>query len=71
MNKTITIWFGVNKNGYVSMHSIEPTKNEETGKWESKYPFVNSIIYSEICKLVEKSRLNWNSEVESITLQIS
>lgn len=71
MKKTINIWFGVNKNGFVCMHTVEPTRNEKTGKWESKYPFVNSIIYGEICKLVEKSKLNWNSEIESITLQMS
>lgn len=71
MKKTITIWFGVNKNGFVCMHSVEPVRNEKTGKWESKYPFVNSAIYDEICKLATKSKMSWNSEIEALTLQIA
>lgn len=71
MANTVTVWFAVNKNGYVNMHLVEPIKNEKTGKWESKYPFVNSIVYDGIKKLVEKSKMNWQSEAEALTLQIN
>ena len=37
-NKTITVWVGVNKNGKISMHTVEPTRNEKTGKWMSNSP---------------------------------
>ena len=29
--KSITIWMGVNKNGKISMHTVEPTRNEDAG----------------------------------------
>lgn len=71
MNKTITIWFGVNKDNFVIMHTVEPTRNVETGKWESKYPFVNSVLYNEITKLVAKSKMTWESEAQCLTFQIA
>lgn len=71
MGNTITVWFAVNKNGYLGMWLDEPTRNEETGKWEGKQPFINSVIYEGIKKLVEKSKMNWQSDAEALTIQIN
>lgn len=65
------IWFAVNKNEKVVMFIDEPTKNESIGKWESKYPYINSLIYKDICKLVQQSKMNWNSEAQCVELGIS
>jgi len=66
--KSLTIWFAVNKSGFIGLYYDEPTRNEETGKWDSKFPFVNSIIYDQIVKLVEKSNITWKNDAECLTL---
>lgn len=63
-----TIWFAINKNGFIGLYAEEPKRNNETGKWESKYPFVNSLIYDQITKMIEKSNLSWESEPECISI---
>lgn len=72
MNKTksFTIWFAVNKSGFVGLYNDEPIRNESTGKWESKTPFVNSLIYDQIVALVDKSGMTWENNPECITIQI-
>ena len=65
------IWFAVNKNGKTIMSIEEPKKNEKTGKWETEYPYINSLIYKDICKLVQQSKMNWNSECQCVELGIS
>lgn len=69
-NKTITVYVGVNKNGSIALHSIEPTRDEARGMWISRMPFCNSIAYNQLVSLVEKSNLNWNNDPEPITLNI-
>lgn len=71
MEKRQQIWFAVNKNDHVVMFIEEPIKNEKLGKWESKYPYINSSIYKEICSLVQQSKMNWNSESQCIEISIS
>ncbi len=65
---TKTIWFAVNKNGFVGLYLDKPVRNKLTKKWESKYPFINSIIYNEIVDLVEKAKYTWENEPECITI---
>jgi hypothetical protein len=69
-NKTITVYVGVNKNGSIALHSIEPIRDEARGMWISRMPFCNSIAYNQLVSLVEKSNLNWNNDPEPITLNI-
>ena len=69
--KTITVWFAVNKNGFVGMYAEEPKRNNKTGKWESKFPFVNSGVYNQIRELAEKVNFDWNKEPECITFQMN
>lgn len=68
--KRIGIWFGVNKNGTVVMFAVEPTKDEENGRWISQFPMVNSIIYPQICKLAEQAKLTFESEIQFIEFTI-
>jgi len=65
-NKVLTIWFAVNKNGFINMFLNAPTRNKELGIWTSNHYFVNSSIYPQICTLVEKAKMNWDSEPEVI-----
>ena len=67
--KTIQVWFAVNKNGFIGMFLDKPTKNEITGKWDSNHCFVNSLVYPQICSLVEKAGMNWDSEPEVVSFQ--
>ena len=69
-NKTITVYVGVNKNGSIALHLIEPTRDEIRGMWISRIPFCNSIAYNQLVSLVEKSNLTWNNDPEPITLNI-
>ena len=45
-------------------------KNEKTGKWEGKYPIINSVIYDNITNLIQKSSLSWESEPEYISIKL-
>lgn len=67
--KTIQVWFAVNKNGFVGMFLDEPTRNENTGKWDSDHYFVNSLIYPQICEIVEKAKMTWEAEPQVISFQ--
>lgn len=68
--KTMGIWFGVNKDNCVAMHLIEPNKNEKTGAWVSKQPFCNSVLQTELQKIVSKAKLDFNSEPNYIEVRI-
>jgi hypothetical protein len=67
-SKSIKIWIGINKNGKISMHTVEPTRNELTGRWESKYPFCNSVVYNQFADMMKKVGLSWEHDCEFIEL---
>ena len=67
----ITVWFAVNKNGFVGLYSDEPKRNKDIGKWESKLPFINSVIYEQIIDLVQKTSMTWDKEPECIQIKTS
>jgi hypothetical protein len=69
-NKSVAIWFAVNKNGNVRMFLDNPTKNVQLGIWESKRPYVNSILYKDICQIVQQARMNFENNPEVIEIQI-
>ena len=64
----MTVWFAVNKNGFIGLYADEPSRNKKTGKWESKFPVVNSLVYDQIVSLVEKSGMKWENDPECINL---
>lgn len=68
--KSITIWVGVNKNGKISMHTIEPVKDENRGMWVSKSPFVNSVLYTNLSEMIEKTPMSWESSCEVFQINI-
>lgn len=68
--KSITIWVGVNKNGKISMHTVEPTRDEDLGVWVSNSPFVNSVLYENLSKTIEKTAMNWESSCEVFQIQL-
>lgn len=68
--KSITVWIGVNKNGKISMHTVEPTRNEHIGVWESSSPFVNSVLYNNLSATIEKTPMNWESSCEVFQIQL-
>ena len=69
-NKSLTIYLGVNKNGSISMHTIEPTRDETRGIWVSKMPFCNSLAYTQFSSLIEKSNISWINDPEPLTFNI-
>lgn len=67
-NKSIQVWFAVNKSGFIVLSLDEPKRNEKTGKWDSKYPFISSKVNQEISDLIEKTKINWDHEPECLTI---
>ena len=51
-DKAIQIWFGVNKQDYLQLFLDEPKKDMKVGKYVGKYPFVNSLWYDEMYKMI-------------------
>ena len=68
--KSIMIWVGVNKNGKISMHTVEPIKDEDRGIWVSSSPFVNSILYNNLSSTIEKTQMNWESSCEVFNVNL-
>lgn len=68
--KEFMVWFCVNKDGFICMFADEPKRNTETKKWDSKFPFVNSILYDQIIKIVENAKMTWENDPEIITFQL-
>jgi hypothetical protein len=68
--KSITVWIGVNRNGKISMHTVEPTRNEDLGIWVSNSPFVNSVLYVNLSQTIEKTQMNWESSCEVFQIQL-
>ena len=69
-NKSVAVWFGVNKDGTVVMFASEPTKDEKNGRWVSKFPMVNSIIYPQVCMIAEKTKMTFESEIQFIEFMV-
>ena len=66
---TLNIFVVVNKNGAVRMFTDEPKRNNETGYWESKNPYVNSVLYKDFSNLCTKANLTWESEPNQFTIE--
>ena len=67
----MNVWFSVNKNGFINISKDEPRRNNELGKWEYYFPYINSIIYEQIKNLVEKVNFSWKNDYECITITTS
>lgn len=61
-------WLYMNKNGFIGMSFDKPERNEKTGKWISKYPYCNSIMYAQIVDMISKSQFSWQNEPEYIEI---
>lgn len=67
-HKSIKLWIGVNKNGNISIHTVEPTRNELIGRWESKFPYCNSMIYQQFTDMFKKIGMTWEQDCEFIEI---
>lgn len=68
--KSVTVWFAVNRNGNVRMFLDNPKKNVEKGIWESNLPYVNSVIYKDITRVVQQAHMSFDSNPEVLEIQI-
>ena len=64
----MTIWIAVNKDQTLCMHTVEPKRTST--KWISSRPYINSIAYKNLSKLIKKSMLSWETEPECIEINI-
>lgn len=64
MKKILKLWVGVNDDGFVSLHTEQPIRNEKTKKWVSSSPFCNSIMQRQFEELVKESNMSWKNDVE-------
>lgn len=68
--KSQQIWFYVNRNGKVYMSLDEPKKNISLGIYEVKYPYVNCIMYKDICEIVKKVKLTFDQDPQFLEIQL-
>lgn len=61
--KTIKVWVGMNKNGFLVIFSDKPVRDKESGKWLGTM-YANSVIYKMVKELLEKTSYSWNNEPE-------
>lgn len=64
------IWFCVNRNGKVKMFLDEPIKNEKLGIYEGKSPYVNTLIYKDMCEVVKQAKMSFDTDPQAIEIQI-
>lgn len=67
---TQQIWAAVNKDGFIMLFTGEPVRDDESGKWIGKYPYINSNVYPQFCDLIKKSKMSWKSEPEMFEIQM-
>ena len=65
------IFIGVNKNKTVSLHTIEPTRCNDTGKWVSSRPYINSAVQKNIDNMIAHSSMTWQMEPEIIEIDLT
>lgn len=65
---TVKVWAAVNADGYIGLYNEEPTRNEQTRKWECKFPYCNQIVYNQFSSLVRKAGMTWQHEPEYFEL---
>lgn len=68
--KTVLIWIAVNKNGKLTMHATEPSRDEDLGIWISDMPFVNSVLYDNLSKMISKTPMNWESDPQPFQFNV-
>lgn len=68
--KSVQIWFAVNRNCKVRMFLENPTRNVTKGIWESNKPYINSLLYKDICHIVQQARMIFENNPEIIEVQI-
>ena len=69
--KSAVVWFGVNRNSQIQMFlDEEPKKNNITGKYEGSHPFVNSLLYDDLKKIVQQTKMTFDSEVQCLEVNI-
>ena len=66
---TIKTWAAVNKNGFLLLFTNEPTRNDNTGKWEGEL-YVNSAIHKMLGPLVEQANMSWENDPEYFEFEI-
>ena len=65
---TVKVWAAVNADGYIGLYNEEPTRNEQTRKWECKFPYCNQIVYNQFSSLVRQAGMTWQHEPEYFEL---
>lgn len=70
--KIVKVWCGINVDGTLSMHSVEPERDKNNGVWISKKPFVNYILYNQIYELMKTASMTFENDPEyfEINMQI-
>lgn len=64
------IFLGVNKNGNISLHIVEPKRNNDNGTWISNRPYVNSVVYNNLSKMIKHSKMTWEHEPEVLEIDL-
>lgn len=65
------IFIGVNKNGSVSIHTIEPVRDNDKGIWISSHPYINSVVQKNIDNMIKHSSMTWAMEPEIIEIDMN
>lgn len=64
------IFIAINKNGKVSLHGVEPKRDEKTGIWVSNKPYVNCYVQENIDEMIKHSSMTWDMEPEVIEIDV-
>jgi hypothetical protein len=56
----------VNKNGEIGIWLDQPIRKDKV--WKGKFPYINSICYKQVKKIVKETQMDWFSDYLSIPI---
>ena len=70
MKKILKIWVGVNGNGFVGIHTIEPHRDDKNRRWISTSPFCNSLLQEQLETVIKAAGMAWDDDIEYFEIPI-
>lgn len=58
----IKIWFGVNRDGYITLHLEQPVRDDANGVWRSERILCDSAVYKQITDAALLTGITWDDD---------
>jgi len=70
MGKTQQVWFAVEADGSLAMFTKEPERDKASGRWRSRFRYVNSIIMRDLEAIVKRSGMDFSCDPQCLEFEM-